>query len=376
MAEHSRIGLIVNPIAGIGGPLAARSSDGFATMQEAENLGGRAVSADRALRALRRLHMLRPETEIITMADPMGLSVARAAGFNPSICGDPIKDHSTALDTQAAARSMLESRVRLILFAGGDGTARDIFETAAERIPLVGIPSGVKMHSSVFALSPEAAGETVAIALRQPLSSRLAEIMDADAGALAAGRPSAQLFGYAATPDVPRLFQAVKGARPNGGEAEIETLGRMLAREAEPGQLLLFGPGTTMAAIKRGFGCAGTLMGVDAMVDGRVIATDADAATLERLCRTHAQRVLMVGIVGGQGFIFGRGNQQITPDVIRHVSTDSLRIIATREKLHALAPNPLRIDTGDMDLDRALEGYRRVHTGPNDSMIMCIAAGF
>lgn len=376
MAERARIGLIVNPIAGIGGPLAACGSDVFATIDEAEARGGRAVAADRALRALRRLHLLRPDTEILTMADPMGFSIASAAGFDPSACGGLIAQHSTAQDTQAVARDMIESRVQLILFAGGDGTAHDIFDVTGEHIPLVGIPSGVKMHSSVFAINPEAAGETVAIALRQPLGTRPAEIMDADPVALAAGRPSAHLFGYAVTPNVPRLFQPAKGARPHGGEAEIEALGRMLGRSAKPGQLLLFGPGTTMAAIKRNFGFTGTLMGVDAIANGRLVATNADKVTLEKLCRQHTETVLMVGIVGGQGFIFGRGNQQITPDIIRALGPDGLRIIATREKLHSLAAHPLRVDTGDLDLDHALAGYRRVATGPNDSMMMRISSGF
>jgi predicted polyphosphate/ATP-dependent NAD kinase len=232
------------------------------------------------------------------------------------------------------------------------------------------------MHSAVFALSPEAAGETVAIAMRQPVGMRPAEIMDAEPGALADGRPSAHLFGYAATPALPRLFQPAKGARPNGGEAEIAAHGRMLSRDVRPGQLLIFGPGTTMAAIKRAFGFTGTLMGVDAVVDGQMIALDANAATLEKLCRTHPETSLMVGIVGGQGFVFGRGNQQISPEVIRATRPDALKIIATREKLLALPSRTLRVDTGDVDLDRTLEGYRRVETGPTDTIMMRLTAGF
>ncbi len=376
MPERRRIGLIVNPIAGIGGPLAARGSDNFRTVEEAERLGGKAIAAGRAERALRRLRALQPDVEIIAAAGQMGACVARATGFNTVVLDGPSAPISTAQDTQAAADAMRVRGAEIILFAGGDGTARDIFGIVADRLPLVGIPTGVKMHSAVFALSPEAAGETAAIAMRQPVGMRLAEIMDSDPSALADGRPSAHLFGYAATPALPRLFQPAKGARPDGGEAEIEALGRVLSRDAKPGRLLIFGPGTTMAAIKRAFGFAGTLIGVDAVVDGQVIAANADAATLAKLCGTHSETSLMVGIVGGQGFVFGRGNQQISPDVIRAALPHDFRIIATREKLLALPSSTLHVDTGDVDLDRTLEGYHRVETGPNDTVMMRLTAGF
>jgi predicted polyphosphate/ATP-dependent NAD kinase len=515
MAEGRRIGLIVNPLAGMGGRLATHGSDHFAGLLEAQAQGGIPIAEERAKRALRRLFSLCPEVEIITPPGRMGASAALASGFSPVPLDGPCPQISSAQDTKTAAQAIIGRNVELILFAGGDGTAHDIFEVAGDRLPLIGIPTGVKMHSAVFALTAEAAGESVALILGGNSATRLAEIMDADEAELAAGRPSARLFGYARTPHLPRLFQAAKAARPDGGEPAIEALGRKLAREAKPGQLVILGPGTTMALVKRAFGlnspatvkhdsacslfspgrrnaehsevmrgqasefasglpaydiraiawaptplcpaghlplkggdwlrhrlatikpphtqhsiavcgwerasgqspplrgrcpagqrgvgdpgnqletmssgpsgnllalgemreqtsCKASLLGVDAVVDGKIIAQDADALTLEALCERHSDSSLLVGIVGGQGFVFGRGNQQISPKVLRAVTLDKIKIIATREKLLALPSPDLRIDTGDVELDRALEGYHRVETGPNDAMMMRLSAG-
>jgi predicted polyphosphate/ATP-dependent NAD kinase len=370
-----RIGLIVNPIAGIGGPLAGLGSDHFVSIEEAIRSGGKPVAAGRTERALRRLLVHAPHVQIVALTHAMGGAVALGAGFDVLILDEDHSDISKAEDTRTAAAAMIEHGVSFILFAGGDGTARDIFDAVSDRMPIIGIPTGVKMHSAVFALSPEAAGETAGIALKQDCKSRPAEIMDSDSTMPAEGRPSFRLFGCAATPSLPRFFQSAKGSRPDGGEAAIEALGRKMAREARPGRPVILGPGTTMAAIKRSFGLAGTLMGVDAILDGKVIAENADAGTLETICREHLCIALFVGIVGGQGFLFGRGNQQISPTVIHKALEGDFRIIGTREKLMALPSRILHVDTGDIELDRVLEGYRRVETGPNDSMMMPVNAG-
>jgi predicted polyphosphate/ATP-dependent NAD kinase len=375
MAERRRIGLIVNPVAGIGGPLAAHGSDHLSGT-EIQAQGGASIAEQRAKRALMRLHSRKPDVEIVVASGPMGASAALSAGFAPILLDGPFARISNAKDTRAAAAAMIRMDAELILFAGGDGTGHDIFAVVGGRLPLVGIPTGVKMHSAVFALSPEAAGETVALSLVGGFETRLAEIMDADEAELAAGRLSARLFGYARIPALPRLLQPAKGARPDGGDAAIEALGRRLSREARQGQLIILGPGTTMAMVKRAFGLEGSLLGVDVMVDGKLIATDADAAMLEALCEAHKDISLIVGVVGGQGFVFGRGNQQISPKVLRAATPANLRIVATREKLLALPSPELRIDTGDVELDRSLEGYRRVETGPNDAMVMRFSAGF
>ncbi|MDE1990876.1 MAG: NAD(+)/NADH kinase [Rhizobiaceae bacterium] len=374
MADRQRIGLIVNPIAGIGGRLAARGSDLFANLEDAQESGGIPIAEERAKRALRRLFSLSPDLDILVASEAMGASAARSAGFAPLLLEGSYAEISTAGDTKSAATEMIRSGIGLILFAGGDGTARDIFDAVGDRVVLIGIPTGVKMHSAVFAVSPEAAGETAARAIMRNSGERLAEIMDADEAELAAGRPSTHLFGYAKTPAIPTYFQSAKAARPDGGEAAIEALGRTLARQARPGQLVILGAGTTMALVKPAFGLEETLLGVDVVCDGQTIAMDADADTLEGLCERHADILLITSIIGGQGFLFGRGNQQISPKLLRTIGPAGLRIVCTREKLLALPRAELLIDTGDPELDEALAGYRRVDTGPNDSMLVRLRA--
>lgn len=373
-AGTRRIGLIVNPIAGIGGHLATRGSDRFGSIDQACAEGGRPVAQQRAERALIRLRRSSSgRLDMLTAAGLMGADIARRVGFRPHIIAGA-GDRTTAQDTAQAAEAMIRHGVDLLLFAGGDGTARDVFAVAGARVPMIGIPSGVKMHSAVFAVSPEAAAETATAAITRACGARPAEIMDADEAELASGRPSARLFGYARTPDLPRLLQPAKGQRPEGGEAAIAALGRSLAREMPPGHLVLLGPGTTMHAVKRAFGIDGTVLGVDAVVTGKIAALDGDAATLEKLCVAHSRVHILISVIGNQGFVLGRGNQQITPVVVRAAGKDNLHIIATREKLTALPSPDLHLDSGDQALDRALAGYHRVHTGPGDSMMMRLSA--
>lgn len=369
MAEPRRIGLVINPIAGIGGPLAARGSDLFQSLEEACRQGGLPVAQRRAERALVRLRRMAPDVSILTVSGLMGADAAIRSGFQPLVAAEAA-ERTTARDTHQAIRTMISHGVDLLLFAGGDGTARDIFTIAGDRLPMVGIPTGVKMHSAVFALSPEAAGETAAIG--KASGSRQAEIMDSDEAGLTAGRLSARLFGYARTPDLPRLLQPAKGARPDGGEAAIAALGRTLAREIPPDHLVILGPGTTMQTVKPAFGLEGTLLGVDAVADGKIVTLDADARRLEALCASRREVDLLVGVVGNQGFVFGRGNQQISPAVIR--AAGRIHIIATRDKLTALPSPDLHVDSGDLSLDHALAGFHRVRTGPRDSMMMRLSA--
>lgn len=372
MAEPRRIGLIVNPLAGIGGPLAARGSDHYASLEEACRQGGLPIAQHRAGRALARLRQMAGDISILTASGLMGADVATRNGFQPAVVAET-SGRTTARDTAQAVHAMIGHGVDLLLVAGGDGTARDVFSVAGDRLPMVGIPAGVKMHSAVFALSPEAAGETAALAIRQACGARPAEIMDADEADLAAGRPSARLLGYARTPDLPRLLQPAKGARPDGGEAAIAALGRTLAREIPADHLVILGPGTTMQAVKHAFGFEGTLLGVDAVAAGNVAALDADARQLETLCAGRSGVSLVIGVVGNQGFVFGRGNQQISPAVI-HAAATHIHIVATRDKLTALPASRLHVDSGDTALDHALTGYRRVRTGPRDSMMMRLSA--
>ena len=369
-----KIGLIVNPVAGMGGSVGLKGTDGPDILDRAQALGARPLAPERALRALRRLAATAPETALIAAAGSMGGDVATAAGLAVTLlAGRP--SATTAADTRAVAQELRTRRVALILFAGGDGTARDILDAVGDAVPMLGIPCGVKMHSAVFAINPEAAGQlaaSVATDRGGKISTREAEIMDIDEEAMRTGRVSARLHGYGRVPFERHLVQSAKA----GGIAEdaaLDGVCREIAEEMRPGVVYILGPGTTTQRILGHLGLAGTLLGVDAVRDGKLLGLDLAGEQVAALVRGGPAQII-VSVIGGQGYIFGRGNQQIGPDVIRAVGRDNLIVVATQRKLASLEGGRLLVDSGDRALDEQLQGYIRVRTGPGQAAMMRLAA--
>ena len=369
-----KIGLIVNPIAGMGGSVALKGTDGVAILAEARSRGAAPLAQARAVRAVKKLAAAGTAFELHACCGEMGAEAARLAGLPAHLLDWQIGPVTTAEDTTAAAEAFVQLNVDLILFAGGDGTARDILVAVGERIPLLGIPSGVKMHSAVFAVSPEAAGQLAALIADDDagrIAWREGEVMDVDEAALRAGRLSARLFGYARVPVERNLVQGPKAAGLSD-EAALEGVTAEIARTMEPGTLYLLGPGSSTKRILEHLGIEGTLLGVDAVRNGKLVGRDMTAAQLMKAA-TGTPTKIVVSVVGGQGYIFGRGNQQFTPALIRQVGRDNIIIIGTQAKLLALEGARLLVDTGEAGLDRALAGFIRVHIGPGRSTLMRIA---
>lgn len=373
--ERLKIGLIVNPIAGMGGSVGLKGTDGPDTAARARALGARAVAPERALRALRPLVPVAGEIDLIAAPGVMGGDVAVQAGLAVTLLAGMASGPTTADDTVAAARALHDLGARLILFAGGDGTARDVHRAVGEAVPVLGIPSGVKMHSAVFATSPEAAGQLVALMAtdRQGrLQYRQAEIMDIDEGAVRDGRMSARLHGYARMPFERHFVQNAKA----GGlseDAALDAVCREIAEEIDPRVIHIMGPGTSTQRILEHLGMEGTLLGVDAVLGRRLIGRDLRADEIESLVGGQPARIV-VSVIGGQGYVFGRGNQQIGPAVIRAVGRDNLVIVASQRKLLSLPGPRLLVDTGDRALDEALQGYVRVRIGPRQSTLVRLCA--
>jgi predicted polyphosphate/ATP-dependent NAD kinase len=365
-----RIGLIVNPVAGMGGRVGLRGTDGAGTVAEARRRGAVPVAAERAARALRRLR----GATIVAAPGEMGGDVARTEGIAAETLPGDARD-TTAEHTRDAAAALKRRGVDLILFAGGDGTARDIHAAVGADIPILGIPTGVKMHSAVFGTSPEAAGNLAALFATGPAPAvklREAEVMDIDEEALRANRISARLFGYARTPYERSLVQSAKGG-PRDEEGLLDGLAEEIAADMPRGFLHLVGPGTTTQRVLAHLGIEGTLLGVDAVQDGAVVARDLTEADCLRLLDGRAARML-VGVTGGQGFLFGRGNQQFGPEVIRRVGRDNIVILAGQQKLLGLPDRRLYVDTGDPATDAMLAGYARIRSAPGRSTMFPIAA--
>jgi predicted polyphosphate/ATP-dependent NAD kinase len=361
-----RIGVIVNPIAGMGGRVGLKGTDGAATLARARELGAQPVSAERAAHAL---HGLPAGLEILAAPGAMGAESCAAAGLP---CRALDIEGAGAVATRSAARAMRAAGAELLLFAGGDGTARDVLATLGTGLPILGIPTGVKMQSAVFATSPAAAGRVAACFLRDG-RTREAEVMDLDEDALRDGRVSPRLHGFALVPQERALMQACKAGAAVPDEAALDALARRIVGQMQPGRLYLLGCGTTTRRIKHALGFEGTLMGVDVALDRRLLAADVSEAQLLRLLdRTPATAIL--GVTGGQGFLLGRGNQQLSPAVLRRVGRENIMVVAGAQKLALLDPARLHVDTGEPELDQALSGYIAVHTAPGRTAMLRIAA--
>ncbi len=368
-----KLGLIVNPMAGIGGSVGLKGSDGEEIQRRALELGAVPHAGDRAAQALVHLKSV-PELEIITYPAEMGEDASVKAGFSPTVIGTITPGHTTAEDTRRAAREMEQLGVDLLLFAGGDGTARDIYEAVGTDLPVLGIPAGVKIHSAVFATNPASAGELAALYLQGKVTAlREEEVMDIDEDAVRRGIVSARLYGYLKVPYRQSFVQSSK-VESIGEEAAKAALAEDIVERMENGCMYIIGPGTTTRAITDALGLPKTLIGVDVVLDRKLIAGDANEAKLLALLQGHDGCVkIIVTPIGGQGYIFGRGNQQISPEIIRRVGRDNIIVVSTPGKLHALGHRPLLVDTGDPEVDEMLSGYMTVVTGYNERAVRKVA---
>jgi predicted polyphosphate/ATP-dependent NAD kinase len=368
------LGLIVNPVAGIGGRVGLKGSDGAGVQRRALELGAVPQSLNRAIQALERIKPI-DDLEIITYPGEMGEDAARACGFEPTVIGSITPGETTPEDTRRAAREMLRLNVDLLLFAGGDGTARDIYNAVGDGIPVLGIPAGVKIHSAVFATNPINAGDLAVLVLQGRVSNlREAEVMDIDEDAFRRGVVSAKLYGYLKVPFQRRLVQGLKTPSSPGEVASMRAIAYDVVGKMEDACLYIIGPGTTTRAITSRLGLNKTLIGVDAVLGGELVAADVNESQLLKLVGGRRAKIIVTPI-GGQGCIFGRGNQQISPRVIKKVLADDDRpkgrivVVSTPGKIHALGGRPLWVDTGDRELDEMLSGYIRVITGYREQIV-------
>ncbi|MGE4245089.1 MAG: ATP-NAD kinase family protein [Parvibaculaceae bacterium] len=368
MESKPALGLIVNPVAGLGGRVGLKGSDGRATVERALALGAVPRAGELAARVLRRLASRLPGTPLLAGAGSMGEAAAAEAGLPCAAIGS-VGATTTAADTRAVAHEMRDRGVRLLLFSGGDGTARDILSVLGE-VPMLGIPAGVKMQSGVFATSPEAAGDIAALVLAEDSRAtfRQAEVLDLDEDALRTGRIEPRLFGVATVPFERRLMQSPK-ARGLSGDGAVEAAAAEVAAGMQPGTVYLVGPGTSAKAVLRALELEGTLLGIDAVLDGELVGSDLGEQDIVRLAGDRPIHIIL-GVVGGQGFLFGRGNQPITPALIARAGREAVTVLASQEKLLALSEPTLLADTGDPDVDRMLAGFIRVRTGLRREALM------
>ena len=348
------VGFIVNPVAGMGGAVGLKGTDGKAILTQAIALGAKPIASQRAETFLAQLSPAKEHLKLIVGAGNMGQNQAKKSGFTCKVVGESKKE-TTSEDTQTIAKGIVEAGVDLLVFCGGDGTTRDIQKAVDLKVPVLGVPTGVKMHSAVFAVSPQAAARVVITYLWGGLPLREAEVMDVDEQAFRQGHVSAELYGYLLSPFEPHLIQGNKMASPMT-ENEVENQAAIavyIIEEMKPDILYIVGPGTTTRTVSDLLDQKKTVLGVDLFQNKQIILRDVGEKQILQAINGKAVRIIVTPI-GGQGFIFGRGNQQISAKVIRQVGLDNIVVIASKSKLDRL--EMLRVDTGDSELD---EQFRR-----------------
>lgn len=365
-----KLGLIVNPVAGVGGRVGLKGSDGIEIQKQAFELGAVPQALNRTRQALDKLKPIKAELEIFTYPGEMGEDAARSCGFEPIVIGSIRPGQTTPEDTRQAAKELLRLKVNLLLFAGGDGTARDVYNAINLEIPALGIPAGVKIHSAVYAANPTSAGELARLFLQGRIANvREAEVMDLDEEAFRQGIVSAKLYGYLEIPFQRRLVQSLKSASPLGEKAATVAIACDVVDKMVDDCLYIIGPGTTTQAITDQLGLNKTLIGVDVVFNGKLWATDVNETQLLKLLEDRQPVKIIITPIGGQGYIFGRGNQQISPTVIKKVGKANLIVVSTPEKINSLRGRPFLVDTGDPATDRMLSGYIKVVTGYNEQIV-------
>ena len=378
--ESPRLGLIVNPIAGLGGRVGLKGTDGWGVVAIALALGAEPQAGIRAASALASLRSVwphgRPPPILLTGEGRLGAESAEQAGYESVIVGGPSPTTTSAADTRRLATEMQEASVDLLVYAGGDGTARDVMSVVSTTVPTLGVPAGVKVESAVFATSPVTAGSIAATFLMSTVKRCVErEVLDLDEDAYRRGDIAPRLHGYLIVP-ADRLVQSAKAPSPKSEEAAMASISVEVAGRLEPGRRYVLGPGTTVRAIADRLGLGKTLVGVDVVEitrDGpRLIQRDASELQLRVALAGHPFSIIVTPI-GGQGFLLGRGNQQLSPEIIRVAGRAGITVVATPGKLARLHGRPLLVDTGDHELDRSLAGHVRVITGLGEETIVEIS---
>jgi len=366
------VGLLVNPIAGMGGRVGLKGTDGV--VEEAIKRGALPVAPSRAREFLEAL-MLQFKNpsmlDLLVCPAQMGEDMSRATGIKHRVIKLKVSEKTTSKDTASCVRTLYAEGVRLLVFVGGDGTARDILdvikEDDLEDLLVLGVPSGVKMYSGIFVVNPSDAAEVVGLVSDGGAGTAEFEIMDADEDAFREDRFIIKLYGYLKGPSVPARFQGAKQASPetvDEHEAQ-EAIARYIIEQMIPEGTYILGPGTTVKTIAEKLEIKKTTLGVDVYQDGQVF-NDVNEARIIKLVKDFAKTWIIVSPIGHQGMLFGRGNQQISPGVIERVGRDHIFVLSTPAKLKGIEGETFKVDTGDARVDTILRGYIRVITDYNE----------
>ncbi len=366
-----RLGVVVNPFAGIGGALALKGSDGADVREKALAMGAEKKANEKMAKALSILEALSEQFTIVTAGGEMGEDVCASLGLPFEVVYKSASQQTEGEDTERAVQAFLGCSLDVILFAGGDGTARNVCKIVGDKVPVLGVPAGCKIHSGVYCVTPSAAGQVISQMIKGEIVSVMdGEVRDIDENAFRTGKVVAKHYGEMRVPAELTYVQAVK---MGGKEDEALVLDDIAATISElmddnPDTYFVMGSGSTVGAVMEFLGLENTLLGVDVVMDKTLVASDVTASELLSLTQGKPTQVVLT-VIGGQGHILGRGNQQLSPDFIRAIGKQNMRVVATKQKLQSLGNKPLRLDSGDAELDASLQGAFTIITGYKDKVL-------
>jgi predicted polyphosphate/ATP-dependent NAD kinase len=360
------LGLIVNPVAGMGGSVGLKGTDG-AMYRKALALGAEPVTPTRTRDLLAHIQH-KDDVSLLVAPGEMGKLHVKEFDVPFEVIGE-IGGETSAEDTKRIAREMVHHGIELLIFVGGDGTARDVCDAVGSSVPVVAVPAGVKVFSAAFAVNARAAAEMVD-AFLEGAEMTEEEVLDIDEEAFRQDRLASRLYGHLVVPEVRRFLQPGK-AGSNVSKTSVQSkqeIATYVVEGMDPETLYLLGPGTTLRAITDELGLAKTLLGVDAARAGILVGKDLNERGILDLVQRYEKNKIVVTPIGGNGFIFGRGSKQFTPEVIRQVGTNNIMVVGSRDKVSQL--DCLRVDTGDFKLDEMLCGYVKVTVGYGEAILM------
>ena len=373
-----KLGLIVNPYAGLGGPEGLKGSDTLPDrlrQSVAEEMAN-SRSLPRAVRCLAALAPVAEQLAVYGFDGAMAEQACREAGLTFTSVGRA-GALSSAEDTRRAAQCLLNEQVDIVLFVGGDGTARDIYSAVGESLPVLGLPAGVKMHSAVYAVNPQAAAAILRALIDGDLVDiGLQEVRDIDEAAFAQGRVRSRHYGELMVPRLGGFLQQVKQGGREVEELVIADIADELMENYDEDCLYIVGPGSTTTGFMEALGLPYTLLGFDLVRGGELLQADANAQQISEVMDHHQGPItVLITAIGGQGHILGRGNQQLTPALIRRIGRDNFQVLASKGKLSGLAGRPLLVDSNDAALDAQWQGFIAVTTGYRDQVMYRVSAG-
>jgi len=350
------IGLIVNLVAGMGGSVGLKGTDG-AMYEKALALRAQPVTPKMTKTLLSHIQK-KEENSLVVAPGKMGEEYVKEFDIPYTVLGE-VSEEVSADDTKRIGSEMLRNKIELLIFVGGDGTARDVYDTVDSEIPVVGVPAGVKVFSSVFAVSARAAAEMVdAFVEGTDLTER--EVLDIDEDAFREDRLASKLYGYLIVPNVRIILQSGKEASSTSRSSvdSKKEIAAYIVEQMDRKTLYLLGPGTTVKAIADEMGLRKTLLGIDGVFAGKLVSADLNEEGILKLLKIYKKRKIIVTPIGGNGFIFGRGSKPLSPEVIKRVGKENIIVVGTKDKIKSM--DCLRVDTGELKVDLSLCGYLEV----------------